>query len=666
MTFKVKGGIQIGANVAFDSDSLIQQIELTPTIRPSLLLDFAKSRTMDSRATFTRASSATVIGQDGYIRTVGANVPRIEYSANGSGECEGLLCEYGTTNLLAYSENFANTTGWTPSNTVIIPNAGMTPAGTYTATKIVDTLDGSGTFHYVVSAGISIASSTQYSFSIFAKAGETTNVAVYPINGSNGASFNLSSGTVFFNDTGVTGSIRTFANGWHRCTVTITSNSAASAATPRVYLLKPGTNYTGTGNAGVFIWGAQFEQSGIPLSYVPSNTVFTSRASIATYQDNADGLIKTAAVDTIRYNYNRQTRVPTSILVEPAVTNMCTNSEDLTGWGNTNCTVTANVVVAPDGNTTADKMVEAAAAGSKQLFRSATGSFVVGTYYTVSVFAKSGERSQFQMDVSDAVFSSPDNAWFDLTTETVTYSGPSWATIEKYPNGWYRCSLTAKCVTATGGGMFMNMMSGGAVSYTGDGTSGMYFWGAQIEASTAPTSYIPTTATTASRSADVYSTATVTRAAETATIPRTSVNLKPFEGTLCVEAKLLNDLTTNQYIASLGDGTVNALNSIRVASSVVQHVIYNGGTAQGYTSSPTLSNNVTFKVAGGYSNTGWMTAYDGILTGPAGPGLNGLPPYGTITINGGFGSGIRSGYIKSVVYYPAKLSNTELISITSA
>jgi hypothetical protein len=134
---------------------------------------------------------------------------------------------------------------------------------------------------------------------------------------------------------------------------------------------------------------------------------------------------------------------------------------------------------------------------------------------------------------------------------------------------------------------------------------------------------------------------------------------------LCLEAKLLNDLTSNQYIVGLGDGTVNALNSIRVQAGALQHVVYNGGTAQGFTSTSSIANNVTFRAATGYSNTGWISAFDGVLVGPTGPGLNGIPPYGTITINGGFGLGIRSGYIKNVTYYPAKLSNTELISIAS-
>lgn len=69
-----------------------------PDIRPSLLLDFANSGRVDPRIQCIRASAATCCGPDGKLRTVAANVPRIDYDPV-TGKCLGLLVEEARTNL---------------------------------------------------------------------------------------------------------------------------------------------------------------------------------------------------------------------------------------------------------------------------------------------------------------------------------------------------------------------------------------------------------------------------------------------------------------------------------------------------------------------------------------------------------------------------------------
>ncbi len=73
-----------------------------PTIRPSLNLDFANSKTVDPRITFSRASSATYFDEKGVMRTAPAGVPRIDHDPV-TGECKGLLIEEQRTNLLLNS-----------------------------------------------------------------------------------------------------------------------------------------------------------------------------------------------------------------------------------------------------------------------------------------------------------------------------------------------------------------------------------------------------------------------------------------------------------------------------------------------------------------------------------------------------------------------------------
>ena len=83
-------------------------IEVTadyPTIKPSLNFNFARSRALDSRVEFTRASNATYVGRDGLIKTAGQNEPRFDHDPT-TGESLGLLLEYSRSNQFGHHEFF--------------------------------------------------------------------------------------------------------------------------------------------------------------------------------------------------------------------------------------------------------------------------------------------------------------------------------------------------------------------------------------------------------------------------------------------------------------------------------------------------------------------------------------------------------------------------------
>ena len=80
-----------------------------PSVRPTLDLDFANSKTLDPRITFTRASGGSYVGADGYIKFAGVNEARFDHNPV-TGESLGLLIEEARTNLLIGSETFVS--GW--------------------------------------------------------------------------------------------------------------------------------------------------------------------------------------------------------------------------------------------------------------------------------------------------------------------------------------------------------------------------------------------------------------------------------------------------------------------------------------------------------------------------------------------------------------------------
>lgn len=109
-----------------------------PDIRPSLLLDFANSRTLDPRVSCIRATEATV-NDFAKLRTVPANVPRTAYNPN-AGHCLGLLVEPSAINK---SLNSDDASLWQNTSSVIANNE-IAPDGTLTADTILNPLD-SGT-----------------------------------------------------------------------------------------------------------------------------------------------------------------------------------------------------------------------------------------------------------------------------------------------------------------------------------------------------------------------------------------------------------------------------------------------------------------------------------------------------------------------------------------
>lgn len=163
--------------------------------------------------------------------------------------------------------------------------------------------------------------------------------------------------------------------------------------------------------------------------------------------------------------------------------------------------VSSNIsgVVAPDGTNTVSSIVENSANSAHYIHSPNSINYLPGDrQYTYSVFAKAGNRSVLGLwttTVGGGI------AYFDLTNGTVTTTTGAYvasARIDSYGNGWYRCSFTTP---TNGTGLsseypVISMHDGvGNYSYTGNGSSNIYIWGAQVELNSQPSHYIKTTTT---------------------------------------------------------------------------------------------------------------------------------------------------------------------------
>ena len=227
-----------------------------------------------------------------------------------------------------------------------------------------------------------------------------------------------------------------------------------------------------------------------------------TRGSTATYVGD-DGLIKTAASNEARFDHDPATGESLGLLVEESRTNSLANQtfSDATYWEQLNVTTTAtNAVNAPDGSTNAYLVTEDTANTSHRI-ETIPNVATTGNAWCWSIFAKPAGRNFVRLTLAAEPGSF---AVFDITNGTVDSTGVT-AEIQEYPNGWYRCTLKEP---SAGNNREVNVYlqsDATTFSYTGDGTSGAYVWGAQLEVGTFPTSYIPTSGSTVTRSADVAS-----------------------------------------------------------------------------------------------------------------------------------------------------------------
>ena len=600
--FIAKNGISTGDGYAM------------PDVRPSLLLDFANSKTLDPRITFTRGSTATY--------------------------WDGKTTTKAEENLITYS---AQLDQWTKTNTTVTAQDTTAPDGTTTADKLLANNSGTGTYRAYIARTVPAET---YTASVYMKKGNMRYGWMAIGVNSGVKQFVIidfdSSGVVVDSTAGLVSATSTsVGNGWYRVTATSDDHTSggvyvyaylsSSSSVSNDSLNGDGTQYT-------YYWGAQIEQRSSATAYTATTT-----SPIVKYQP----VLQTAASGEARFDHDPVTGESKGLLIEEARTNRADRSIPNAGSGSwsTNLGTDQGAAVAPDGTVSAVRFRMFKT--TQQLINIACGTATVGESLRWSFYAKA--------DFSSSIFATSfgeTGVTFDLSTGEPSSS--TYGEMEYVGNGWYRC-IYKITKTNTTRQMYIGFT---ASTIAADTTKSFLIWGAQCEVGAFPTSYIPTSGST------------VTRSVDDVDITDLSSFIKGQEGTFYTEFETQRRSSTAYVWTIVDDNGVNGswLGLRTDSAGDISNPIKYGGTGYeegvfAYVISPdeyaTYKNAVAFKL-GDYANS-----VDGANV-QTGTGITYLDAFTSWRIGNWNNNNYYNGYISKISYYPKRLSNATLQAMTEA
>jgi len=339
------------------------------------------------------------------------------------------LAHIPTTNLITYSEDITLSNGYSINNATISSNQGISPIGDNNATKLTAT-----TNDPFLSNVVNTTNKT-FTLSVYAKGvGSSIGKDIqFILVRDNYLEAKISDSFVLTDD-------------WVRYEATLTLTGTPSS----FVIFRIDAPSVAVAGDEVLVWGCQLEQQNQATAYIKSDGIAAVRKS--------------------------------------STTNLITYSEDFSQsyWTKTNSSVTSGFV-SPDGTATAYKLIEDTSTGNHNIY-TPNITVNIGSSYTFSLYVKKGELSNIRLDGGYRLSL---DATFNLNTLVVTGNGK----IQSLSNDWYRLSATGVGEISTGAtNIFIYLLNNsGQQNYTGDGTSGMYIYGAQLEEQTQAETYAKTT-----------------------------------------------------------------------------------------------------------------------------------------------------------------------------
>lgn len=362
-----------------------------------------------------------------------------------------------------------------------------------------------------------------------------------------------------------------------------------------------------------------------------------------------------------RFDYDPITLQPRGILIEEQRTNRLLQTEDFaTSWTPTNATVSSNVATSPDGTVDADKIVEDTSNTShfiNQIVSSIAGSANVA----VSIYAKAAGRNFLAIVTRDSA-NTFRTSYFNISNGTLgTIATGHTASIQPLGNNWYRCMIVTTQSATTGNFTFYPSITdvNGSVTYQGDGTSGIFVWGAQLEVGAFATSYIPNVATAGG----------VIRAPDQASIvaPMFALWYNQTEGTFVWEYSRVAPPNGGRVFAS-GVGGSNSygiwVNTATGSQDQVTVRDISGDAVAGVSFS--INSTGRNKGAVAYKNDDFAWASNG-----ASPATDNTGVVPSLSDQLRLGRAINTdasylnGHIRSIRYYPERLSNARLQELST-
>jgi hypothetical protein len=573
-----------------------------PTIAPSLNLDFVNSQVLDPRISSTRSTTATYY--DGKTNAIAEQ------------------------NLFLQSQNLSNG-AWVSTNNSI-------------ATGITDPFGGTTAQTLTASAG----NSTFYQTVTLTATAYTVSFYVQRVTGTGAINFTLD-GTNFTAITAPTGS-------WVRYYITATPSSGNKTV---------GIQIVTSGDAINIAFG-QLENRSVATAY---NATTTPQLT------NYIPVLQNAGSTIPRLDYNPVTGQPNGLMLEPQSSNLLTYSSLFSNaaWTPTNASLVANAAIAPDGLQTASAfiLVPTTSSAFTNLAVTITSS---ATAYAFSWFVKYEGIQFIQLSFASGLTTNYTN--FDLINGTVTGGTYTSASIISVGDGVYRI-VTVNSFAATTAACYISPISSGsaarASSYAGNGYSGIYIWGAQLENQNFFTSYIATSGSQ------------VTRSAEACYV--NSVNFSSLfnqgQGTLYSDYLYKN----TEYITRAPFLAVST-NPNSISDSQIISANYYGNTGQNttfmnpiygtnalaspsiaYTPSTTNPTGLALKAAIAYQSGNSAGALNGTISySDSTKGQNGSIGLTCTSLYFNENGAHFNGYIRKIAYYPERLSNTQIQSLTGS
>ena len=523
------------------------------------------------------------------------------------------LIEKGRENLLLQSNQFDTTWGTT--------NASVTSgqAG-YDGSSNAWLLD-------KIAAGRNVSQNISVSgvqtFSVYAKANTATWIKLQVWDGSSfyTTSFNLLSGAIGFLVNLIDANTEDLGDGWYRCYISL------NASNLRVYIYPAeGDNDTSGTSGSIYIQDAQLEYGLVSTEYIETTT--------ATVQK---GILENLP----RIDYSGGVSCP-SLLLEPQRTNTITDSEYFGSWTKLGAqNVVLNEAVSLDGNLNAALLTRTSANGSLEK----SAALTIGSANTFSIFAKAESTSLIGIVLTSGIPIT--NCVFDLSNQTVSVQlgTPDAYGIEDYGNGWYRCYITD---VATGTSATCRISSGGY------GTGGVYIYGAQMEAGSYPTSYIPTYGSSVTRSTDSCQIAS-----------GISDLLPQGTGTMYVEATIDDAVDTEGYLMRIEQASF--ANTIFIAKSTAGNlfVSYRNNNSTIFS---LQKNNLadTFKAAFAFESGNSVLYVNGEKIGTSSVTYTPAVTYDDLRIGGYSANAANmSGVISQAMVFKTRLTDDECIALTT-